>query len=104
MKKIRKIIIIVLLILLFLSMTLIFTYTSLLSAVSYNQNLKEIKIASGTTSVEIGEILEENNLIKNAKFFVLYLKVNNINDLKAGTYKLSENMNLKEIIKLKEFL
>ncbi len=50
------------------------------------------------SGIQIGNILEENDLIKSANFFKIYLKLNKINNLKAGTYKLSPNMRLSKII------
>lgn len=97
MKKYR-ILIIILLVIVFLVMTAILTYASFISPVSNNKSLKEISIQTGTSSREIGKLLHENKLIKNQNFFVIYLKINNITDLKAGTYELSESMPLKEII------
>ena len=98
MKKCRKVILIICLVLLCLVITAILLYRSLLSPVSRDATEKEIVIASGLSSAGIGSVLKENNLIKNDKFFVLYLKLNKINDLKAGRYKLRENMSLKEIV------
>lgn len=99
MEKYKKLIIIIVLLILFVFITSIFLYTSFLRPVSNNKTSKEVVVQSGMTSFEIGSLLKENNLIKNEKFFLLYLKINKINNLKAGTYKLSESMNLKNIIK-----
>ena len=60
----------------------------------YEGNLKvvgsgkeiNIEIKSGTRTAEIAQILEENKVIKNATAFKIYLKLNKINDLKAGKY------------------
>ncbi len=98
MKKSRKVLLILCLVLLCLVITMILLYRSFLSPVSKNKTEKEIVIASGLSSAGIGRVLEENKLIKSDKFFVLYVKLNHINDLKAGRYKLRENMSLKEIV------
>ena len=98
MKKYRKLLIIICLILLFVFVTLCILYAFYLSPVNKSSDQIEVKIASGMSSQEIGELLEEKALIKSDKFFVLYLKINGINDLKAGTYNLSSNMPLKEIV------
>ena len=100
MKKYRKLIIIIALVLLFIVSTISILYAFNLGSVSNNETLKEVKIESGMTSLQIGSVLENNKLIKSKDFFVLYLKINKINDLKAGSYKLSESMNLKEIVKV----
>ena len=60
----------------------------------YNNNLKavglgeeiNIEIKSGARTIDIAQILEENKVIKNADAFKVYLKLNKINDLKAGKY------------------
>ncbi len=100
MTKYRKIGVIITLIILFLVVSLILVYQSFLRPVSHDKTLKEIVIPAKTTSKGISKILITNKVIKNDKFFVLYLKINHINDLKAGTYQLSESMSLKEIVKL----
>lgn len=100
MKKYRKLIIIIALILLFVFITIFLVYRAFVSPVSKSNEPKEVEITTGMSSNEIGELLVKNKLIKNAKFFVFYLKLNNINDLKAGVYNLSGNMNLKTIVKL----
>ena len=98
MKKYRKIGIIASLVILFLVVTLIFVYCTFLTPVSKNTKMKEINIPVKSTSKQISTILKDNNVIRNKDFFVLYLKINHINDLKAGTYLLSESMTLKEIV------
>lgn len=63
----------------------------------------EITIDKGTMPSKIGEILYQNGLIKSETFYKIYLKLFNINDLKAGKYEFNKNMSLEEIInKLKE--
>lgn len=100
MKKYYKLWLIIFLIVLFLVVSLIMIYFSFISPVSNNKSLKEIVIPAKTTSKDIGGILSKNKIIKNENFFVIYLKINKINDLKAGTYQLSESMGLKEIIQI----
>lgn len=99
MKKYRKLMIILTLIVLFIFITTILVYYNYVSPVSNNKSLKEIEIKQGMTSYQIGSLLEDNKIIKNDKFFVIYLKINKINDIKAGTYQLSESMSLKSIVK-----
>lgn len=94
--KIRNIIIILLLLMGTLFVTsglLVIHYTS---RVSNNDEIFVVDVKG--TGKQIGKILEENKLIKSAKFFELYLKLSNTNNLKAGTYQLSPNMNLFKII------
>lgn len=57
-----------------------------------------IEIASGTGVSKIGEILYQNNLIKNVTIFKIYAKLNNETNMQAGNYEFSANMSLSEII------
>jgi len=57
-----------------------------------------VVIPSGVSTKQIGVILEENGLIRDASFFYLYVRLYDINDFQASTYKLSYNMGLQEII------
>ena len=70
-----------------------------LTSVSNNKNDKIITIEGGSIA-SIGKILKENNLIRNELIFKIYVKLNNINNLKASTYKLNESMSLEEIINI----
>jgi UPF0755 protein len=56
----------------------------------------EIPIGSGTTA--IGNILEENGIIKNSLVFKYYVKFNNESGFQAGNYDLTPAMTLDEII------
>jgi UPF0755 protein len=56
----------------------------------------EIPIGSGTTA--IGNILEENGIVKNAHVFKYYVKFNNESGFQAGNYDLTPAMTLDEII------
>ncbi len=100
MKKYRKLFIILAFIVLTIVVTVCLLYKSYISPVSNNKTLKEVTIKPGMSSREIAKVLKEKNLVKDTNFFVFYLKLNSVNDLKAGTYELSENMSLKNIVKV----
>ena len=74
-------------------------YNYMISPVSKDQTLKEVVIEKGSIE-SIGNILKENNLIRNTWFFKLYVKLNGVSNLKASTYELSENMGVKKITKI----
>ncbi|OLS03911.1 endolytic transglycosylase MltG [Tissierella creatinophila] len=58
-----------------------------------------IDIPSSSSTKNIGEILEKNNLIKNKWIFLLKVKtLDNKAYLKAGNYSLSKSMDLEEIL------
>lgn len=73
-------------------------YNYNISAVSSSKDTKEVTIASGTSSVQIAEQLEQEGLIRSKTFFLIYLKIFQVNDLKAGVYRLSPSMNVKTIV------
>lgn len=94
----RKFLLISVLVLLFIAITGVCLYTYYIRPVDNNKIEKIVEIEKNSTSKKIAKVLKKNNLIKNEMFFVLYLKVNKINDLQAGTYKLNTSMPLKEIV------
>ena len=59
----------------------------------------EILVTNGMTSSQIGRALKEERLIHSELLFKIYLKLNNVNSLKAATYILHRDMNLEEIVK-----
>ncbi|RIW37631.1 endolytic transglycosylase MltG [Bacillus salacetis] len=102
-KVIRKIVgIIVLALLIIVGGTAIGGYLYVKSALQpvdedNNKAVKvEIPIGSGVTS--IGNILEENGIVKNAHVFKYYVKFNNESGFQAGNYDLTPAMTLDEII------
>ena len=94
----RKLISLIVSIILFLFGTGILLYVNYIKPMSNVGEDKVIEIKEGYTSREIGSLLYENKLIKSDKFFLFYIKLNNIKGLKAGTYKLNTSMSLKEIV------
>ena len=73
-------------------------YTSMLKPVSKEDEKIDVTIEEGTTTVGIGEILKSNDLIKNELVYKIYVSLNKINDMKAGSYELSKKMSLREIV------
>ena len=100
MKK-YKIIIIILAILLAGIFLLGFFYNYQMSAVSKEDIPVVVEIKEGTT-YQIGDTLYENGLIRSTLIFKIYVKLNHVNNLKASTYELNKNMNLKTIISILE--
>lgn len=62
----------------------------------------EVIIPSGMSTNEIAALLHKKGLIRNEKFFKLYLKLNHVSSLKASTYLIQKNMAMDEIIELLE--
>lgn len=58
----------------------------------------ELEIPLGSSSSDIAKILEDNNIIKNAQIFKLYIKFKNVSNFQAGEYLLSSSMTIDEVI------
>lgn len=101
MKKFRNIALILIVIFTFVIIASCTYYNFNISKVSKDSTLRNVTIESGSIE-SIGVTLKENNLIRNVKIFVLYTKINKKSNLKAGTYKLSENMGVKKIVDILE--
>lgn len=56
-----------------------------------------IVIPSGSSNKAIGEVLEDENIIKSGMIFNYYTKFNNLTGFQAGTYHFSPNMTLEAI-------
>lgn len=65
---------------------------------SNNTKTIDVEIKSGTSTKQIGSILKEKDLIKSKLAFTAYVKLHNVNDLKAGNYRLNKSMSLPKII------
>lgn len=100
MKKLRNLMLVFLILvgILMISIGLSFNYYT--GAVGGSKEMQTINIKNdkNMTDSKIGEILKENDLIRNTTFFKLYLKLYHISGLKAGTYELNKEMTLREII------
>lgn len=83
-----------------LIVSFIFIYKLNLSSVSNKSNneLVEFKIEKGDSIDKIINSLKENKIIRNTAFTKLYIKLNNINNLQAGTYELDNSNNTSTII------
>ncbi|KRL98026.1 endolytic transglycosylase MltG [Liquorilactobacillus satsumensis] len=59
----------------------------------------EVKVPIGSTTKQIGSILEEKKVIKSGFVFDYYVKANKYTRFKAGYYELKPSMTLKQIAK-----
>ncbi|WP_216829084.1 endolytic transglycosylase MltG [Alkalihalobacterium elongatum] len=107
-KIVRKIVLIcVAIILLFFISGVTFSYLYIKSAVSAmdaeSTEIVNVEIPIGSSSSQIGRILEEEGVIKSGSFFRYYVRYNNETGFQAGNYELSKAMTLDQIIEeLKE--
>ena len=77
-------------------------YVNETGPVSSRDSEIKVTIPNGMSSSEIGGILNANGLIKNWRAYKIYIKMNKINDMKAGDYVLNENMSLSKIVAILE--
>lgn len=62
-----------------------------------NDELVEVTVPLGSNRNQIGEILEEKDLINSSLIFKIYTKVKQENNFQAGSYQISQSMSLEEI-------
>ncbi|HEL9636312.1 endolytic transglycosylase MltG [Streptococcus suis] len=59
----------------------------------------QVEIPEGSSTLEIGKILVDNKLIKNATIFNYYSKIKSYNNFQSGFYNLKQNMSVDDIAK-----
>ena len=57
-----------------------------------------VEIKEGSSTFDIAKTLKEKGVIRNDFIFKVYVKINNVNDLKGGYFELNKSMNVEEII------
>ncbi|HLR08285.1 MAG TPA: endolytic transglycosylase MltG [Bacillota bacterium] len=60
----------------------------------------KVDIPMGSSSAEIGKILEDNGVIKDARVFRFYTKFKNEADFQAGEYTFTPSLTIDEVIKV----
>ena len=100
-KSVLKIIFILLLLIIIIGGISIFAWyeLSLKPVEEGNSQSIIIDIVSGQGTEGIASALKENNLIKDDLVFKIYCKLNEVNNMQAGTYELNKNMSVEEIVK-----
>ncbi len=96
--SIRYFFIAFLLILSILLMSIFVWYKKSISPKSNVEKYQIAEIKSGSSTVSIAQKLESAELIRSSFAFGLYMKLNPNNNLKAGSYSLSANQSVKQII------
>ena len=100
-KSVLKIIFILLLLIIIIGGISIFAWyeLSLKPVEEGNSQSIIIDIVPGQGTEGIASALKENNLIKGDLVFKIYCKLNEVNNMQAGTYELNKNMSVEEIVK-----
>lgn len=63
-----------------------------------NSNLVEITVPIGSTSKDVANLLEENDLIRNADIFSIYMRSQDMSDLQAGHYSFNQTMDFEQLV------
>ena len=100
MKIFRNIALAVVVLLTVVIVGLCFMYKHMISPVSSDKTLIELEIPANSSSTVIAKILKEDELIRNEKFFLLYVKLFKIADMKAGYYDLSKSMSTEDLVRV----
>ncbi len=98
MKKLRNAMIIILILVGVCLVTLGILFKHFSSPVG--DKSEKVTVSLKGTGEAIGKELADNGLIRSTTFFKIYLKLFNINNLKAGKYDLNKGMSLEEIVNI----
>lgn len=97
MRKIIKGIAIILAILIGIFLILFGYFVYMISPVGGDEKIM-VTIPKNSTGIDVADILEEHQLIRDTNVFKIYLKIYQVNDLKQGTFELNKQMDMKEIV------
>jgi UPF0755 protein len=97
-RSIRYFFIAFLLILSILLMSIFVWYKKSISPKSNVEKYQIVEIKPGSSAASIAQKLESADLIRSTLAFGLYMKLNPDSNLKAGSYRLSANMSVEQII------
>ncbi len=73
-------------------------YKYMLSPIGKETKTIEVEIPANSSRATIAKILKEKKLIRDENFFLLYVKLFKIADMKAGYYDLSKNMSTEDLV------
>ena len=74
-------------------------YKYMLSPIGKDTKTIEVEIPANSSRSTIAKILKEKKLIRDENFFLLYVKLFKISDMKAGYYDLSKSMSTEDLVK-----
>lgn len=89
---------IILIILLVLFFGYLYVSSGLKPVDKKDTSIVDVEVPLGSSTSNIAKTLEDNNIIKNAKLFTIYVKVKNKSDFQAGNYELSPSQTIDEVI------
>lgn len=74
-------------------------YKHMISPVSTEEGEVSFEIPANSSRSAIAKILKDEGLIRNEQFFVFYIQLYKISDMKAGFYHLPKNLSTEEIVR-----
>ena len=96
--NVKRLILFIFCVLLFIGLILVMSYNFMIGKVSNNDDEVEFTVEVGTNYLSLSEELKKSNLVKSKFFYELYIKIHKPDMLYAGTYLLSEDKSVKEIV------
>lgn len=75
-------------------------YVYNLSPVNGDDTVISFEVQSGESFLTIASNLKDENLIRSELFYKLYVKLHNVSGLQAGTYYVSSDMGVEELVKV----
>ena len=100
-RKLKKSVKVVLIILFFMIMASpILIYNYLLTSISTSKDNVSFEIKNGSGVYNVGYELKSKGLIRSYYAYKIYVKLNNINSFKAGTYTIKKNYDTKKIVNI----
>lgn len=75
-------------------------YAQATSARTTEDDYAVVSVKAGSGTALIGKQLEDQRIIRNAKAFSIYAKLNRVNNLQAGEYRLSSKQSVSEIVQI----
>ncbi len=100
MKNIRKFFVFTLILIGVILGGLFIFYKSSLSPVSNGDDLIEVDILDGMSLKKVAGLLEESNVIKNDTTFLIYARLNSLENVKSGSYAFKQSQSVDEILQL----
>ena len=94
----KKIVICIIALLVVIAISGVIWYNISLGGTGTSEEKVKIEIPIGTGTNKILDILKENDLIKSPQAFKIYVKLNKVSAFQAGTYTLTKDMSVPEIV------
>lgn len=75
-------------------------YFSALQPLTSSDQYRVVTVQQGDATADIATKLQNEKIIKNAQAFTLYVRLNGVNNLQAGSYRLSSAQSVSEIVSI----